>query len=447
MTGKKEVEKGKCPPTYSSPRWTAEITDCSLPMTLDTYSNCSFGCVYCFAQYQRGVGCAKKNYLEKNVSSINPQKIKDLFDLKNPKSQFNPYIAKHKPIQWGGLSDEFDEYERKFGVTLELLKYFKEKMYPISFSTKATWFLDDPRYREVLDGAPWNAKFSIITANEMRAKIIEKRVPTPNQRLDAIQKWSELCTGGATLRLRPFIIGVSDDYEELIRKAYNKGATAVSTEFFCVEGRATPETKKNYKVISDLIGFDLFEFYKTHSDSTGYYRLNRNVKKPIYTHMKEICDELGMRLYISDAHFKELSHNACCCGLPPEWDYSRGNYSYALQVAKKNGVVHFSDISVHMMDNFDFPWGKAEGFNTNSQEKRFKYEGMTMKDYLRNTWNNPLAGQSPYKMFGKILQPDGIDENGDTIYRFHPEYTIENYGESHEPNFVNIDGLIKPDIQ
>lgn len=167
---------------------------------------------------------------------MNPQRVKDIFDLKK-QTQFSPYIEKRKPIQWGGLSDEFDEYERKYGVTLELLKFFKEKMYPISFSTKATWFLDDERYRQVLDGAPWNAKFSIITGNEMRASIIEKRVPTPNQRLEAIKKWSELCTGGATLRLRPFIIGVSDDYEELIRKAYDKGATALSTEFFCMEGR------------------------------------------------------------------------------------------------------------------------------------------------------------------------------------------------------------------
>ena len=438
-------EDGTCPTTYSSPRWTAEITDCSLPLTMDTYSNCSFGCVYCFSQFQRGVGGAKEKYLAKEVASVNPQRVKDIFDLKKD-TQFAPYISKRKPIQWGGLSDEFDEYERKYGVTLELLRYFKEKMYPISFSTKATWFLDDERYREVLDGAPWNAKFSIITANEMRASIIERRVDSPNKRLDAIEKWTKLCTGGATLRLRPFIIGVSEDYEELIRKAYNKGATAVSTEFFCIEGRATPETKKNYQVISDLIGFDLFDFYKKHSETSGYYRLNRNIKEPVYKHMKQICDELGMRLYISDAHFKELSHNACCCGLPPEWDYSRGNFSYALQVAKANGVVHFSDISKHMMDNFDFEWRKAEGYNTNSVERRYKFDEMSMKEFLRYTWNNPLAGQSPYKMFGKILQPDGIDDNGDTVYRFHPEFTIENYGVSHEPNFINIDGILRPDI-
>ena len=48
--------------TYGSPRWTGEIADCSLPLTLDTYSNCSFGCVYCFSQYQRGIGKGKEEY-------------------------------------------------------------------------------------------------------------------------------------------------------------------------------------------------------------------------------------------------------------------------------------------------------------------------------------------------------------------------------------------------
>ena len=59
---------------YQSPRWTGEIADCSLPMTLDTYSNCSFGCVYCFSQYQRGIGGAKEDYLAKKVKSINVEK-------------------------------------------------------------------------------------------------------------------------------------------------------------------------------------------------------------------------------------------------------------------------------------------------------------------------------------------------------------------------------------
>ena len=31
-----------------------------MPMTFDTYSNCSFGCIYCFSQYQRGIGGADR---------------------------------------------------------------------------------------------------------------------------------------------------------------------------------------------------------------------------------------------------------------------------------------------------------------------------------------------------------------------------------------------------
>jgi len=32
---------------YASPRWSQEILDCSMPMTFDTYSRCSYNCFYC----------------------------------------------------------------------------------------------------------------------------------------------------------------------------------------------------------------------------------------------------------------------------------------------------------------------------------------------------------------------------------------------------------------
>jgi hypothetical protein len=141
--------------------------------------------------------------------------------------------------------------------------------------------------------------------------------------------------------------------------------------------------------------------------------------------MKELCDELGLRFYVSDAHFKECSANACCCALPPEWEYSRGNFSAALQVAKKRGEVRFSDIAQDMYYLESFSVGRAEGFNCNSSEKRAKFSGMTMKDYLRYLWNNPRAGQSPYKMFGGVLVPNGLDEERNVIYKYNPALTIQ----------------------
>ena len=136
---------------YSSPRWSGEYPDCSMPMTFDTYSNCAFGCAYCFSQYQRGIGGSKESYFAKEVDCVNVEKIKRMF-LEPDSSQFGEYIKARKTMQWGGLSDQFDWFEKKFGVTLELLRFFREIDYPICFSTKGTWWLDDPRYTELFKG-------------------------------------------------------------------------------------------------------------------------------------------------------------------------------------------------------------------------------------------------------------------------------------------------------
>ena len=411
---------------YLSPRWTGEIADCSLPMTLDTYSNCSFGCVYCFSQYQRGIGGGKENYLAKKVKSINVEKVKKIFSLEDTKSQFYEYVKDKRPIQYGGLSDQFDGFERKYGQTYELLKYLKEINYPICFSTKSAWVFNDPKYQELFKGADnWNVKFSIITLDEEDAKKIEVGVPTPRQRLEAMKKYNELSKGGTTLRLRPFIPGVSDKtYLDLIKEAHKAGATAVTTEFFCLEMRSIKTAKEHYETISKCAGFDIVDFYRKHSNGSGYLRLNRKVKEKYIKKMQELCNELGMRFYVSDAHFKECSNNCCCCALNTNWDYSRGNFSAALQIAKKVVKVYWSDIEKDMYF-LNFPMIRAIGFNINNSENKAKYMGMTMKDYLHYLWNNPKMGQSPYKIFEKVLIPDGYDENKDIIYKYNPAVTFE----------------------
>lgn len=425
--------------TYGSPRWTGEIADCSLPMTLDTYSNCSFGCVYCFSQYQRGIGKQAENYYAKKVKCINVEKVKKIFSLENKKSQFYEYVKDRRPIQYGGLSDQFDGFERKYGKTYELLSYLKEIDYPICFSTKSAWVFNDPKYQELFKGADnWNVKFSIITLDEEDAKKIEPGVPTPRQRLDAMKKYNELSKGGTTLRLRPFIPGVSDKtYLDLIREAHKAGATAVTTEFFCLEMRSINQAKEHYQVISDVAGFDIVEFYRKYSTGTGYLRLNRKVKEKYIRKMKELCDELGMRFYVSDAHFKECSHNCCCCALNKNWDYSRGNFASALQIAKKTGEVRWSDIEKDMYF-LNFPVVKAEGFNITSSERYAKYQGMTMKDYLHYLWNSPKMGQSPYKIFEKALIPNGYDENKDIIYKYNQQVTFVKQEEEKEVDKLKV---------
>lgn len=430
VCGTKKKENGSqldIKQNYQSPRWSGEIADCSMPMTFDTYSNCSFGCVYCFSQFQRGLGSNNPEaYFGKVVRSVNPEKVKSIFTFER-ESQFEEYVKQRKTFQWGGLSDQFDGFEKKYGVTLELLKFFKEINYPICFSTKATWWLDDERYTSLFRGQKnWNCKFSIITNDDEAASKVEVGVPSTTQRIEAIRKYTELGAGGATLRLRPFIIGItSKNYLELIERAYDAGARAVTTEFLCIENRTAniPEVKKHYDILSEECGFDILKFYNKYSYGTGYMRLNRKIKEPYVKKMQELCEKLGMRFYVSDAHFKEACDGSCCCGLPESWNYSRGNFSYALQLCKKNGSVRFSEIAkdLNFLEKVDY--NNAEAFNTGSTSRRAKFTGMTMVDYLRYLWNNPNAGQSPCKMFEKVMYPDGYDENGDIIYKYNKEVT------------------------
>lgn len=413
--------------TYQSPRWTGEIADCSLPVTLDTYSNCSFGCIYCFSQYRRTLGNYKEEYLSKGVRCIPVEQVKKLFAGEDPKSQFHRWISEGRPIQYGGLSDQFDGYERKYGKTYELLKYLKEINYPICFSTKSAWVFFNEKYRELFRGADnWNMKFSIITLDEEDARRIEVGVPSPRERLAAMHEYTQLNKGGATLRLRPFIIGVSDKtYLDLIREAKKAGATAVTTEFFCLEMRSLNNAKEHYNQISEVCGFDIVDFYRKHSSGSGYLRLNRKIKEPYIQKMQALCKELGLRFYVSDAHFKECSDNCCCCALPPEWEYSRGHFAAALQIAKKTGKVQWKDIEPDMYCLAELCWDRAIGFNQNSSENRALFAKMSMKDYLHFLWNNPKRGQSPYKIFAGVLVPDGLDEDKNIIYKYNPGVTFQ----------------------
>lgn len=419
MPCKKKMNATGCPTGYGSPRWSAEIADCSMPMTFDTYSNCSFNCRYCFSQFQRANGKCGDHYLAKEVKSVSVDKIKQMF-LHPDDSQFGAYIKARKVMQWGGLSDQFDGFEHRYGRTLELLKFFKDIDYPLCFSTKSAWWTRDKRYMDLVRGQRnWNFKFSIITLDKYKARVIEDGVPSPQERLDAIKRIADADAGGATLRLRPFIIGISTPtYTELIRRAGQAGATALSTEFFCMDVRSV-SLKNLMPLFTKLCGFDLRAFYVKYSQHGGYMRLNRKVKEPFVMKMKEACDAAGMRFYVSDAHFKELCHNGSCCGLPPDWNYSHGQFCEALCIARKRGVVTWDDIRADVERlHGGYLWKQAHGFNKQTSEFTAKFSRMTMAEFIRWMWNSPSHGQSPYSMFGGIVKPDGKDANGNIIYRY-----------------------------
>ena len=415
---------------YFSPRWSGEICDCSMPMTLDTYSECSFNCLYCFAFFQKSHSCT--GYKEENnvTRSVNVDKIKKIFqDCENNQSsnqqflQFMPYIQERLTLQWGGMGDPFDKNEEKYNISLELLKFFDKIDYPLSISTKGTFFVDDERYMKLIRKHPhnWHFKISIITLNKEKASIIEEGVAPPRERLKIIQKLSQEGIP-VTLRLRPYIIGLSEDYPELIKEAKKHGARSVSTEFFCLESRANKELKQKYKQISQLVGYNIWSFYKKHSHGAGYHRLNYNIKRKIINNMRNITHQQGMKFYVSDSHHKEKSDGTCCCGCPQEFNIFRGQFSEALQIAKNNKehIVRWENIKDNCQEILgNVSWYTASGFQTGSSREQSLRLRQSLYDYVHEIWNTPQKRLNPYNYFGGVLYPIGLDEHDDIIYKYN----------------------------
>lgn len=411
---------------YDSPRISNEILDCSFPMTFDQYSNCGFNCQYCFSQYQRGIGTRKVGYVKKEVKPVDVQHIKDMFLLKK-KSVFEDFIKRKVPLQWGGLSDPFCPFEKIYGVGLELMKFFAEIEYPISFSSKSDLVLTDNRYLELFAKMKdkWHYKATIITDDPEKAKLLEIGTPTPDRRFEMLKKLSSVGTL-TTLRLRPYIIGLTDkSIESLIRKAKEAGCQSVSTEFYCLEMRGTgvKDTVEKYNRISRVLGFNVVDVYKMASKGTGYLRLNYDIKKPYIRQLVELCEKYDLPLFISDAHHKEKSCGTCCCGVLDSniyfKNYARMHFNEALQIAKKKGFVQWQDI-----DNLESEWMKKTsinitcGVNTRNTRWREKHLNMNYYDFMKVNWNDYRRGTSIYKYFGGVLIPFGRDKDHNVIYKY-----------------------------
>ena len=256
---------------YSSPRISSEYPDCSLPITFDVYNICSFRCQYCFAYYQKvsNPSCKGKNLA---VKSVNVKKLIQAFQGKFPNDWKWKYFFKNKfPFHVGGLADNFDNYEKKLMRGYPLIKVLAKMHYPTIFSTKGVLPMFGKYYKlfkKYRKNKSFAFQFSIITNSDKSASEIEIGCPSTTERLQAMKKMSDL--GYWTiLRLRPYIIGLTDiNIDQLIKRAANAGAKAVSAEFFCLEQRIAGEAiEKRYNAISNNIGFNIREYYKKLSPS------------------------------------------------------------------------------------------------------------------------------------------------------------------------------------
>ena len=413
------------PGKYASPRRSWEFIDCSMPMTFDQYSNCGYNCLYCFSTFQRSIWWPKKDYLQKKVKMIDFKKIERMF--RDPDTywwQFKEYIKWKYVLQRGGLSDPFCPIEEEWEVGLKLLKLFNELKYPVRFSSKSDLLLRDKRYLN--EFKKWKDYFaymtSIITFDPEIAKKLEAGTPSPQRRMEVLKVLSDIWVY-TVLRLRPYIVWITDKtVKEMITEAGKSKVKAISTEFLCIDQRTTPLVKQKFWKISELCWFDIFSFYKIHSNTVWYMRLSREFTRPYMDELVHLCAKNNIKVAVSCPKHKEKTFWYSCCWLPTDWPLGnthKGQYMYAIKIAQEKWMVHWSDI-----EKFNILWhiGRATAFWYNRGNWRLVWinRDNSLKDELHNLRNNPKKQNSPYRLFEWVLIPKGLDENWDIIYYYNP---------------------------
>lgn len=396
----------------------------------------------CFAYYQKSYNTNVQVGGPKPLMSVDVENVCRAIEGKETTRQYQPFaehfFKKRFLLHWGGMADPFCVFEKKNGVSKRIIHTLGDTAYPTLFSFKGGTIRED-EYLRMFDDYSKQKNFafqvSLITADDDLARVVEVGVPSPTERLKTIKILSDM--GYWTiLRLRPFILGISDrTLDELLEKALAAGIRAISTEFFAIDCRCTDGMNMRYKWLADIIGVkDLIKYYSLMSPSERgtYLRLNRDVKEPYIKKIYTFCMKHGLTLGISDPDFKELCTSGSCCGMPDEFpdnpemcNWTRNQLTYYIKECRRNfhkgtgstDIVFdevFNDkISTYLADpRLSIYYYGVIGRNGSERDI------FTLKLLMQEHNNNLRSPKNPRNYFHGKIEPYRLDEYGNYVFRY-----------------------------
>lgn len=266
---------------------------CGLPLRVDTYKTCSFGCKYCFAncrkvmEFEKELAVANLQSVERRLKRIiQEQKIKDgnFLDM---------LIAQRYTWHMGGMSDPFQPIEKSLHITKGLLDITNKYGIHILSSTKSDTVYD-------CNIRPDLHAFQLSVSNTDNRKDIEPNVPDIERRY---QFYRDLKRDGfrVGIRIQPFIPDISNmDIIEMFCDA----------DQITIEGiKLVPQNREHKEEILRLCNLHQEDFTQM-----GLLNLKPDIRLEMYKPFIERMKQLGIPYSIADNDLHYLGNNYCCCG-------------------------------------------------------------------------------------------------------------------------------------
>ena len=332
-------------------------------------------------------------------------------------SALDEMLYRRIPIQLGGMTDPFSEWERLHNVTLRILEALNEYSYPTLISTKGQ-IIGDKKYIKTLKNGNYYIRISITGASNSISKILEHGVVDIRQRLNLISKLAENGLN-VSVRLQPLIPGFERSAETLIEKIAKAGARHISVEYL----KWPVEWQSHQSIqLDQLINFNKDHYLKVGANRVGReYVLPATFKAKALFRLKEIAEEKGVLFGFADNEFLHFNDFESCCNGADKFlkgaNFFKCNILTAVKV-RPGAKIFFKSLEREWRPELKL----STYLNSRSRLNDFYPARDEWLEILRQKWNAKSWRGGPESFYG-VERSGDLDSDGNVVFVRHPKAT------------------------
>jgi len=271
--------------------WRGRLCTCPPKLSLDPYTGCQHGCLYCYASsYVRDFfRCRPKRRLLENVRR----------DLEKVKAG--------ALISMSNSSDPYPPMEADLRLTRRCLEAFQGRGLRVLVVTKGATVLRDLELLKELGVA---VTVSLITLDADLCRRLEPGAPSPSERLEVLSRLSEegVPTG---LRLDPIIPFLTDDQiETVVREAVSAGVRHVVASTLKPRPDGWARLRKAFPEECEKLG----GLYRDGMRVGGAMYLPSDLRRSLLERALKECLKAGITFSTCREGFPDLSRAPTCDG-------------------------------------------------------------------------------------------------------------------------------------
>lgn len=357
--------------TFNPLNVSSKFAICGLPIRMDTYKFCTFGCKYCFSN-NREIMKFDKNIQVANLSWLDKKLDKVLNQHKFDSSNFlDVLIDRGFDFHCGGMSDPFQPCEEQYKITSQAIDICNSYNRHILFSTKANTVYE-------ANIRPDLHTFQLSVTNVANRTDLEPNVPSIDERLSF---YKNLKKDGfkVGIRIQPFIPNISNlEIVKMFEDADN----------FTLEGiKIVPQNKEHKEFILQATGLK-----QTNFTQMGLLNLKPEIRLKMYEPFIEYFEKKNIPFSIADNDLHHIGTNKCCCG--DNLIHSSTNFNNTAMIKKYTADYKIDNINYELQCDGCAQCKCNQLFTSNRQEGC-----VTVEDFYNKRFDRKSSPFSPLFLY------------------------------------------------